>query len=84
MIKQQDSPHKTENFKHTYPLSDDIGEIIFERTEEVIEKRDDVYQAIEKKKAEYETWSRRYKELLEERISGHNRLLSFKHTYPLI
>ena len=57
-------------------ISDDIGEIIFERTEEVIEKRDDVYQAIEKKKAEYETWSRRYKELLEERISGHNRLLS--------
>ena len=56
-------------------ISDEIGENIYERTTNAIERKENVQQNIEKKKAEYEEWSRQYKELLEERIYGHNRLI---------
>lgn len=56
-------------------ISDEIGENIYARTTDVIERKENVHLNIEKKKAEYEEWSRRYKELLEEKIYGHNRLI---------
>ena len=56
-------------------ISDEIGENIYVKTTDVIERKENVYQNIEKKKAEYEMWSKRYKELLEEKIYGHNRLI---------
>lgn len=56
-------------------ISDEIGENIYVKTTDVIERKENVHLNIEKKKAEYEVWSKRYKELLEEKIYGHNRLI---------
>lgn len=52
-------------------ISDEIGENIYENVAEAMEKK----EIAEKKKAEYERLAKRHKELLEDRIMGHERLL---------
>ena len=56
-------------------ISDEIGENIYERTTDAVERKEYLHQNIEKKRVEYEKWSRRYKEILEEKIYGHSRLI---------
>lgn len=67
-------------------ISNEIGENIYENVSEAIERKElmetrrqklheTVQQNLEKKKAEYELLNNRYKELLETKIYGHDRLL---------
>lgn len=60
-------------------ISDEIGENIYENVTEAIEKKGqidtNVKLILEAKKAEYEELSKKYKELTEKKIYGHERLL---------
>ena len=54
-----------------HEISDEIGENIYENVAEAMEKK----EIADKKRAEYEKLAKRHRELLEDRIFGHERLL---------